>query len=203
MNRNRGFTVVELMIVITVVAVGITLAVPSFHDLVERKAVGGAAEAAYEQLQIARSQAVKRSKAMIVDFNIDGTNWAIGVTDKMAGCNAEDTSGTGLCTIDYNNDLGIADADNVVKRIEGADYKDITMSQTTVFVNPTAFSGDCVGATLNDQRACFDFVRGYARTGVFDFASANYKLRVQVTRMGHVNICIPPNEKKIVGYDDC
>ena len=52
MKGNRGFTIVELMIVITIVAVGITLAVPSFNDLIERKAVGGAAEAAYEQFRL-------------------------------------------------------------------------------------------------------------------------------------------------------
>ena len=203
MKRNRGFTLVELMIVIAVSAVGLTLAVPSFRDIVERKAVGGAADAAYAQLQLARSQALKRSKAIIVDFNENGTGWAIGITDKMAGCNAEDTSGTGLCTIDYNNDIGVANANDVVKRIVGADYKSITMTKSTGFADPTIWSGACTAATLNDQRACFDFVRGLSRTGAFDFTSANYTLRVQVNQLGHVKVCVPTGEKEIVGYDGC
>ena len=94
MNKVKGFTIIELMIVIVIVAVAVALAIPSFSDLIERKSVGGAAEAAYEQLQRARSQALKRSKPILVDFYIngaDGTDWAIGFTDKMAGCNAEST----------------------------------------------------------------------------------------------------------------
>ena len=201
MNRNRGFTIVELMIVITIVAVGITLAVPSFNDLIERKALGGAAEAAYEQLQIGRSQAVKRSKAIIVDFHLNGTNWAIGVTDKMLGCDAESTVPLAACSVEYNND-GIGN-DRVMMRILGSDYKNITMSKVTGFANPPTWSGACTTATLHDERACFDFLRGLSRTGVFDFASANYKLRVQVDQLGHVNICVNPGEKNVVGYDAC
>lgn len=195
MNRNRGFTLVELMIVIAVIGISIVLAIPSFSDLIERKAVGGAAEAAYEQLQRARSQAVKRSKPILVDFNDNGTSWAIGFTDKMTGCNAEDTS----CTVDDDNDPGTAD--DILMRIQGIDYKNITMSQATGFANPAVFLGGCI--TTNGEQACFDFVRGLARTGAYDFASANYKLQVQVTQLGYVNICIPTGEKNIVGYNDC
>jgi len=199
MKGNRGFTLVEVMIVIAVVAIGIVLAVPSFRDLIERKAVGGAAEAAYQQLQRARSQAVKRSKPIVVDFNVNGTSWAIGLTDK-ATCNAESTAFATSCTVEYNND-GVA-IDRVLMRIQGINHKDITMSQATGFANPAGGAPrGC--STTNNQQACFDFVRGLARTGAYDFDSGNYTLRVQVTQLGHVNICIPAGEKNVVGYDDC
>ncbi len=177
MKKIRGFTLVELMIVITIVAVGITLAVPSFRDLIERKAVGGAADAVYAQLQSARSQAVKRSKPILVDFNINGTSWAIEITDKTTGCNAEATTGTNACTIDYNNDIGGASDTPILNRIVGTDYKNITMSKQTGFANPAVWSGGCTTATLHDERACFDFLRGLSRTGAFEFDSANYKPR--------------------------
>ena len=200
MNRNRGFTIIELMIVIVVAAIGVALAIPSFRDLFERKAVGGAAEAAYEQLQSARSQALKRSKPILVDFNVDGTSWAIGLTDKMSGCNAEDIAFASACSIEYNND-GVA-FDRVIMRILGADHKNITMTKATDFTSPAALTGGCKTATgLSAERACFDFVRGLARTGAYDFASTNYKLQVEVTQLGHVKICIPTGEKNVVGYD--
>jgi type IV fimbrial biogenesis protein FimT len=199
MNSNRGFTVVELMVVIAVAAIGITLAVPSFRDIIERKAAGGAAEAAYEQLQLAKSQAVKRSKPILVDFNVNGTDWAIGFTDKLAGCNAEDTTGANTCTVDFDNDAGTAD--NFLMRIQGSDFKNITMSQEVAFANSAALTGGCTGAPAGT--ACFDFVRGLARTGEYNFDSANYKLRVQVTMLGNINVCIPSGEKKITGYNDC
>lgn len=195
MNRNRGFTIIELMIVIVVAAIGISLAVPSFQDIIERKAVGGAAEAAYEQLQRARSQAVSRSKPIVVDFYENGTDWAIGFTDK-ASCNAESTTFSTGCSVEYNND-NIA-LDRVLMRIVGSDYKNITMDQAT------AFSGAPRGCTtVNGEQACFDFVRGLGRTGEYDFNSANYTLRVEVSLLGNVNICVPALKKPIPGYRDC
>jgi prepilin-type N-terminal cleavage/methylation domain-containing protein len=202
MKMNRGFTLMETMIVIVVVAIGIALAVPTFQDMIERKSVGGAAEAGYEMLQRARSQALKRSKPILVDFHLNGTSWAIGLTDKMNGCNAESTSILNSCSIvDYNND-GTPN-DRVLMRILGADFRNITMTKSTGFANPAVWSGGCTTATLHDERACFDFVRGLARTGAFDFESTNYKLRVQVTQLGGVNICVPSGEKKVPGYDAC
>lgn len=202
MNRTRGFSLVELMIVIAIIAVGITLAMPSFRDLIERKSVGGAAEAAYEQLQVARSQAVKRSKPILVDFNSNGTSWAIGVTDKMRGCNAESTSPLSSCTIEFDNDDNRADA--MLMRIQGINHRNITMRPRdgTGFTNAGGVAPrGCT--TTNKEQACFDFVRGLARTGAYDFASTNYVLRVRVTQLGNVEVCIPSGEKNIVGYEDC
>ena len=203
MNRNRGFTIIELMIVIVIVAIGVALAVPSFRDLIERKAVGGAAEAAYEQLQLARSQALKRSKPILVDFHVNGTNWAIGFTDRMTGCNAESINPpSAACTIEYDNITDFSSADNFLMRIQGVNHKNITMTKAADFLSPAALTGGCKTATgLSIDRGCFDFVRGLARTGAYVFASANYKLQVEVTPLGHVKICIPAGEKNVVGYD--
>ena len=192
MNRNRGFTLIELMIVIVVGAIGITLAVPSFRDIIERKAVGGAAEAAYEQLQRAKSQALKRSKPIVVDFYVNDPDWAIGFTDKTS-CDAESISS---CTVEYNND-GVQ-TDSYLMRIVSSDYRNITMGQAV------AFSGSPRGCTtVSGEQACFDFVRGLGRTGQYDFESANYTLRVEVTLLGNVNICVPTGEKPIPGYRGC
>lgn len=206
MKNIRGFTIVELMIVITIVAIAVALAIPSFRDLIERKAVSGAAEAVYEQVQLARAEALKRSKPILVDFYIDGadaTNWAIGITDKMAGCDAEDTSGADLCTVDYDNVAGTADP--IAMRIVGTDYRNITMSQATAFPNPSVgmIARGCI--TTTGEQACFDSLRGLALPGVYQFASANYNLRVEVSLLGNVRVCLPTGSgiKKIPGYIVC
>lgn len=198
-DKNSGFTMVELMIVIVVTAVLLAMAVPSFRDLIERKATTGAAESAIAKLQLAKSEALKRSKPILVDFHVDGTDWAIGVTDKMGGCNAEDASGANACTVEYNNSGGGADL--FVMRVLGSDQKDITMSQSTAFADPAVFPGACT--TTNGHQACFDFVRGLARTGAYEFDSNTYKMRVEVTQLGHIKVCVPAGEKQIVGYDNC
>lgn len=199
MKKSGGFTIVELMIVIVVAAIGIALAVPSFRDMIERKRLAGATEAAFQHLQRAKSQALKRSKPMLVDFYINGNDWAIGLTDKMGGCDAEDTAGTDVCDVDEDNDL--AGTTRLVMRVVSSDFRGITMSQAVGFANASVAPGGCT--TTSNQQACFDFLRGLARTGQYDFDSANYKLRVQVTMLGHINVCIPSLQKKMPGYNDC
>jgi type IV fimbrial biogenesis protein FimT len=202
MKRSGGFTIIELMIVITVAAIGIGLAIPSFRGLIERKQLNGATEAVFQHLQRAKTQAIKRSRPILVDFNVNGTDWAIGFTDKMAGCDAEDTTGADLCTVDENNDIGVAGANDLVMRVVGSDYNNITMSQAVAFAIPTVPNGDCALAT-DANEACFDFLRGLSRTGQYEFDSANYKLRLQVTMMGNVVICVPTGEKEMTGYQEC
>ena len=85
-------------------------------------------------------------------------------------------------------------------RIQGINHKNITMSQVAGFANTGGVPPSGCTTSSNEQ-ACFDFVRGLARTGAYDFASANYKLQVEVTQLGHVKICIPTGEKNVVGYD--
>ena len=210
MRKIRGFTLVELMVTVAVVGVLITLALPSFMDLIERKHLGGAVEAVYEQLEFARSQAVKRSKPMLVDFYINGdlstgsTDWSIGVTDKMAGCNAEDqdVSSADACTVDYDNDASTSDS--MLMRVDGDDYKSITMSQATAF--NAGGSNTCPGTPSDPaSQVCFRFLRGLADTGAYNFTSTNdtYTLQLQVDQMGRLSVCVPSGKKYMAGYEDC
>ena len=47
MSRQSGFTIVELMIVLAIVGILITVAIPSFRDQMERRRLIGAAELVY------------------------------------------------------------------------------------------------------------------------------------------------------------
>ena len=95
-------------------------------------------------------------------------------------------------------------ADNFLMRIQGLNHKNITMRQITPFDDPGVYSGGCdTTPELPGEQACFDFVRGLARTGEYNFESANYKLQLQVTQLGHVKLCVPIGEKHINGYDFC
>ena len=68
--------------------------VPSYRSLRENNALSGAARALYTDIQLARSEAVKRnSDAIDVKF-FSGSNWCYRITDN-AGC----TSCTATCDI--------------------------------------------------------------------------------------------------------
>lgn len=59
--KTAGFTVVELMITVAVVAILTAIAWPSFRDFMHRNAVTGQANQVLASLQYARNEAVSRS----------------------------------------------------------------------------------------------------------------------------------------------
>lgn len=61
MRRYRGLTAVELMVVISLLAIIAGLAAPSFSGLLQRWRVQQSLEALHSAIHLARSEAVKRS----------------------------------------------------------------------------------------------------------------------------------------------
>jgi type IV fimbrial biogenesis protein FimT len=58
--RARGFTVVELMVTVAVVAVLAAIALPNFRDFIRRNNVTTQTSNLFADLQLARSQAISR-----------------------------------------------------------------------------------------------------------------------------------------------
>lgn len=65
-NRSMGFTIVELMITIVVAAILMTVAVPSFNDLIKTNRVRTQISSVMAMLQTARSEAVKRGQTVAI-----------------------------------------------------------------------------------------------------------------------------------------
>lgn len=74
-SRQRGFTLVELLIVVTVLAVVLTLAVPGLFAYNERRRLEGTAEQAAVLLRKARYDAIRRSRQVTVA--LDSTAGAV------------------------------------------------------------------------------------------------------------------------------
>ena len=100
-----GFTLIELMITVTVVAVLATLALPSYSTFIEkRKTIGGAEELA-AFMMLARGEAAKHNQQTTVSFvRTDATNWCVGTIFGSVACDctvaADDPS---YCALIYND----------------------------------------------------------------------------------------------------
>ncbi|MFD1009229.1 MULTISPECIES: GspH/FimT family protein [Oceanisphaera] len=70
---QEGLTLIELLVSVAVVAVLLSVAIPSFHRVSEQQKVRGAGMALYSDFQLARSEAIKRNKDVTVCFNGSGT----------------------------------------------------------------------------------------------------------------------------------
>ena len=61
----RGFTLVELMVTVVIVAILASVALPSFNEFIRRGQIRTASEAVLNAIQLARSEAVKRNEAVV------------------------------------------------------------------------------------------------------------------------------------------
>lgn len=75
-NRQQGFTLIEVLMVIVIIGVFMALAAPSFVTFTASQKVKTASFDLYAALVFARSEAIKRRQTVTVAAN--GGNWAAG-----------------------------------------------------------------------------------------------------------------------------
>jgi type IV fimbrial biogenesis protein FimT len=73
---QSGFTLIEIMIGIGVLAVLLMLAMPSFGIFLQNAEIRNAADATMNGLQLARAEAVRRNRAVEFAFTT-GANWSV------------------------------------------------------------------------------------------------------------------------------
>jgi type IV fimbrial biogenesis protein FimT len=83
--RDRGFTLVELLIVVAVLAVILTLAAPSFREMIEMQRLRGTSAQLTTDIQFARSEAVSRQEVVQISFNAGASGMTCYVVHTCAG----------------------------------------------------------------------------------------------------------------------
>ena len=80
-RRLAGFTLVELMVTLAVLAIIAGIAVPAFNDFVDRNRVTGAANEAVGLIQLVRLEAMRRNRQVTADFS--GSKGTLMVGDEI------------------------------------------------------------------------------------------------------------------------
>lgn len=79
-SRGRcahGFTLIELMVTVAVLAVGLSLAAPAFTQQIANYRVRGAAESIVNGLNYARAEAVRRNGPVSFTLDSNGPGWTV------------------------------------------------------------------------------------------------------------------------------
>lgn len=86
MNKNKGFTLIELMVSVAVLAIVLSIAVPSFKNILLNNRLNTTKDELRTAIQLARSEAIKRKEDVILcranaeltQCAADGTDWSQG-----------------------------------------------------------------------------------------------------------------------------
>lgn len=82
---QKGFSLVELVVVIAIFAILATFAIPSYKEMIQNNMIRNTAESMLSGMQIARGEAVKRNAS--VQFDLRGGNgaWTVCVSPAVPG----------------------------------------------------------------------------------------------------------------------
>jgi type IV fimbrial biogenesis protein FimT len=104
---QEGFTLLECLVAVAVMAVLTVLAVPAFRDLLVRRSVLLTAEALVSDLRFARAEAIKRGTQVSVCRSANGS-----------ACSASGNWVEGWVVFVDRNTKGVVDAGDVVLRVQ-------------------------------------------------------------------------------------
>lgn len=84
-SKKNGFTIIELMIAVAILAIVIAFGAPSFGDLIERQTVNGEAQKLAAAFKTARTEALTRAVNVDIAWNNTAANINVSGQDIVPG----------------------------------------------------------------------------------------------------------------------
>jgi len=200
-NQNRGFTLIELMVTLAVLAVLITLAVPSFQDYFQKARVRGAADQVTDLLARARAVAVKSDMPVAVQAKDDSGNWCVGARqpgNPDAWEPRPDVATPCVCTTDSSTCM--VDGEQMV--VLGSDIG--AGQRPSVAINGFDFSySPKLGGISANAAPSKSFLSGTNSSLTVTSTNGRYELQVVVTPLGQSYVCVPDGKPAFFGYRAC
>jgi type IV fimbrial biogenesis protein FimT len=200
-RRIRGFTLIELMIVVVIVAISLTLAVPTYQNIVEKRRVTNAAMQIASFLALTHGAAIKHNKVVAVSIKRDGSDgktWCLGAMIKTVAtddCDCESTSSGNADYCDFNPDG--AGAPILINQVG---FQSFTMNGSSPNDDFNFYFDPVRGTKVADDGTTID---GNSHDVTLESTNEKYSLSVEISVTGRVRVCNPDSTKAVPGYKSC
>jgi type IV fimbrial biogenesis protein FimT len=184
-SRHRGFTLVEVMMSVVLLAIGTALAIPSYQDMVEKRQVTNGAEQLASFINTAQGVAMKTNQVVTISYDRSNhESWCIGAVsgETACDCTETDTAATDYCQI---------------------------AAQPFVLNNTHTSDIELMHDMDGDGAYAFDPIRGLfldlddSLTLELHSHSRDFKLNLMVNRTGRVLLCSKDSSHSVPGYHVC
>ncbi len=139
-----GVTIIEIMIVVVILGILATIAVPSYNDSIDKQRLKSAAEATLADIRWARSESIKRNVQVRTTFST-GANWSFTVIP------------------DTNEDGSFSESS--IRTANNDDYSTISLSNAAFAGGVSYSTFDPVrGTSLNNGSLTLTSARGFTAT---------------------------------------
>ncbi|MFQ5660927.1 MAG: GspH/FimT family pseudopilin [Gammaproteobacteria bacterium] len=138
MKKQSGFTLIELMVAVTVAGIVLAVGMPSFAYLLKNNRISTQANAVIASLNQARNETINRGVWVRVEPIVAGTDWSAGWQLRIDGSNPSD------------NDFNDA-ADVVIRSFEAVKSSTLTSTAGTITYTPDGSVSAAATLTLKDN----------------------------------------------------
>ena len=172
----QGFTLIELLVAVSLVAILLTIGLPSYQSLRQEQMVRAATSALYTDMMLLKSEAIKRNQSLsLIIFNSGQNSWCYRIA------------------IDAGSCASCADSCSSVegrKGVDASEYPGIGLaasySESASNVRPITFSPR----------------RGSMPSGNITLSADVYSMQVVSSNVGRVRTCAPAGSQ-VGGVPSC
>ncbi|HVF35414.1 MAG TPA: prepilin-type N-terminal cleavage/methylation domain-containing protein, partial [Candidatus Saccharimonadia bacterium] len=188
-RADLGFTLIELMITVAVLAVLLALAAPSFSDSIARARLKGAADGVVSLVEEARQQSTRLDRDVNLSFRGSAGNWCVGARAAATPAVGQPVAAAPAC------DCSSAAASCMV-----GDAQMVAASSSFGPTNGTATIDAADVAVVFDRK--LGTLQDFATAGavVLSQPSTDLQLQVGINALGHARVCVPGGKPVFGGY---
>jgi type IV fimbrial biogenesis protein FimT len=184
-----GFTLVELMVTLAVVAILLVASVPSFIDFFDKTRVRGAADGVISLISNARAEAVKTDLNVSVAMVGSGSSWCVGANAATPPSGGNPAGDALPCDCTDPADVSQCRVAGQRSAVEVGTYPDVRVGAL-----PAAL-------TFNSNLGAIEPLG--TRSVTLTSPNGTFDLAVEVNALGQARLCVPTGKPSITGVSAC